>query len=330
MFAGYQIQIADPIERARFVAQLRADAGHPVMVLDTCQRLEIFGNLRPEQFPKLETLPAGSVVIEKKYACRDAFERLSRIATGLESRVLGELEVLGQVRSAYKEFNEAFGNDKPTKNGLSESNAGVTDQIFQEVLALARKARKASGIDKHLTSLSGLTAREMLNRVAPGTPIAVIGSGSLAQSIVRYLGKRGKSPIRVAGRCPDKAMTLAMQAGGFGAGLDELAHMLEGVGGIITATAAPHPVLFDQHFAQHVNDEPQTSEGMLHVIDLGVPPDCCETVINHKRVSYMKLEDVEAKSLANQQERIECGELATKIIREGADVWCKAHPFCAN
>ena len=91
--------------------------------------------------------------------------------------------------------------------------------------------------------------RELMSRLPETANVAVIGSGSVASSVIRYLGKRASFPIRVASRCPENAMQLAMEFGGFGTGLDQLAHLLNDVEGIITATAAPHAVLYGHHLA---------------------------------------------------------------------------------
>lgn len=289
--AAWSIPLSPSTERQRLVASLvRSET--PILVLDTCQRLEVFGRSKtPVDFP------AAS-----HWRNAEAFERLARIAAGLESRILGELEVLGQVRDAYKRFRkESAGDDL----GL--------DRHFQDALALARKARRDSGIDKEVISLSGLASRELLRRVPAGAPIAVIGSGSIASSVIRHLGKRGSSPIRVSSRCPENAMSLAASVGGFGSGLDDLAPLLRDVAGILCATAAPHPVLYAHHL--------EHTRRPLHIIDLGVPPDCTDDVSHLEFVRYMALEDVEATAQGNLAERTRRAELAARIIREGALAW---------
>lgn len=283
-------------ERERLVAQARQESQIPLFILNTCQRLEIYGvNV---------SLPIHAPT--RMYRNTDAFERLCRIATGLESRILGELEIMGQVREAYRNFHE-----------LAHRSHTHLDRLFQDIVALARKARRESGIDRNLTSLTGVSAREMIHRVPEGQPIAVIGSGSLATGVTRYLGKRGNSPVRVFSRCPEKAIQLAALAGGFGAGLDELAHLLRGVSGIICATAAPHPVLYPHHLDD--TDQPIT------VIDLSAPPDCHEDVAGLERISYLGLSDIEERAQGNAEQRRACAEIAEQLIREGAREWSARH-----
>lgn len=288
--SGYQLSVTEPTERPALVDKLRRENW---FVLDTCQRLEAFGCGVPDVDPAR---------IVERWTASESFARLVRIATGLESRVLGELEVLGQVRAAYKCFHER------TNGSLMD-----LDRMFQDILALARKARKKSGIDSHITSLSGLAARELLSCVEVGDPLVVIGSGTLAESVVRYLGKRGNSPIRVAGRCPDKAMSLALKAGGFGASLNDLDHLLEGARGIVTATAAPHPVLYPHHLESVVLP--------ITVIDLGEPPDCCETLKDAEGVEYLDLLAIESKSETNWQGREAAAQTAEQVIQDGVILW---------
>lgn len=283
----------DATDNREELVQLLRGSREPILVLDTCQRLEIYA----ARDARLETLP-----ISGKWENAVAFERLARIAAGLESRILGELEILGQVRTAYRVFKQGEGDARQDLDGL-----------FQQALALARKARRQSGIDRKMTSLSGLAARELLRRVEPGVPVAVVGSGALAGAAARYLAKRGKSPVRVSSRCPDNAISLAMEVGGFGTGLDDLQHLLNDAGGILTATAAPHPLLYPHHL--------EGSRRPLHIVDLGVPADCSPDAIQLENVDYVSLEQIEARASTNVAQRLERAEVATRIIREGAMAW---------
>lgn len=294
-FVGCEIHLATAEARESMVRQLLQSQASPLLVLNTCQRLECFGKRNP-------TIP--QIPVTRMWSDAEAFERLARIAAGLESRILGELEVLGQVRDAYRQFR--------TFGGLGDPSL---DRVFQDALSLARKARRESGIDRKLTSLSALACREMLASVPDGVPVVVVGSGSLAGSVTRYLGKRGKTPVRVAGRCPVNAMNLAACADGFGAGLDKLSHLMDGAAGVITATAAPHPVVYAHHLEQTLRP--------LHIIDLGVPPDCSPEVLSLPEVNYRGLEKIEALAQVNSDERRKRAELAARIIREGAQAWAR-------
>lgn len=289
-----ELEAADPIARHRAVQELRSRQP-PMLVLNTCQRLECWGFAGPD---------AEGVRVQKKFASAEAFERLARIAAGLESRILGELEILGQVRASYKQFREDGG-----------ANNSKLDRIFQDALALAREARRESGIDKNLTSIGALASRELMARISATAAVAVIGSGSVAASVARYLSKRGDYPVRVSSRCPENAMQLATECGGFGMGLDQLSNLLDGVEGIITATAAPHPIVYGHHL--------DGAKKPLTIIDLSVPADCSTEVQTMPGVAYIPLIEVEERAQLNSEERRQRGELAAKIIRDGAQAWAQ-------
>lgn len=285
-FKAWELLLDREEFRESTLRRLRTEGESPVLVLATCQRLEVYGY----RLPDLE-----GVRIRHEWSEAQAVERFARIAGGLESRILGELEIMGQVRQAYKDFHLIQG-----------VNGQELDRIFQQGVSLGRRARKESGIDANLTSLGGLAARQMVNRMGPEDPVAVIGSGSLASSVARYLGKRGKMPVRVASRCPDNALNLAMEVGGFATGLDDLMHLMENVAGVITATAAPHPVLFPEHVEQ--------ARKPLLLIDLGEPADCSTAVQNLEGVEYLDLLAIEEKAQTNTVEREARAEKAGHLI----------------
>ncbi len=294
-FIAYQLDVPDAMAKARALDELQRLNHPPLLILDTCQRLEIFG----VELPMLSAFKVAGQMNEVV-----AFERLARIAAGLESRVLGELEILGQVREAYKRFRETGGTDNSR-----------LDRVFQDALSLARQARRESGIDRNLISLGALASREMMDHLPPTAHVAVVGAGSIAGSVARYLTKRGNFPVRVSSRCPRNAMALAMEVGGFGAGLDELVPLLSGVAGIVTATAAPHALIYPHHLADALRP--------LTIIDLGVPPDCHEDVPKMDGITYIRLEEIEARAQVNSEERRQRGELAARIIKDGAVAWSR-------
>ncbi|HMO50797.1 MAG TPA: hypothetical protein PKE26_08385 [Kiritimatiellia bacterium] len=292
-FIGFELEINDPAQRENVVETLARGLPHPVLVLNTCQRLECFGAEVPED-PRWR--------ITARWDAKDAFERMARIAAGLESRIIGELEVLGQVRAAYKTFREA-----------TSGEAKVLDRIFQDALALGREARRISEVDRNLTSLSALAARTLMKHLPATAPVAVVGAGSLAGSVARYLNKRGNHPVRITSRCPDNAFSLAVELGGFSTALDQIDHLLDGVSGIITATAAPHALIYPHHVERTARP--------LTIVDLGEPPDCDAAVRTLPGVTYVSLLEIERKAHINTEDRVQRAEVAARIIRDGARAW---------
>jgi len=292
-FVGCELELTDPALREEVARILSRRNDAPVLVLNTCQRLECFGT-------PVEADPRWKITQVRD--TREAFERMARIAAGLESRIIGELEVLGQVRSAYKDFRS-----------VANGNHNQLDRIFQDALALGREARKKSGVDRNLISLSAISARTLMKHIPAGSSVAVVGAGSLAGSVARYLSKRGNHPLRVTSRCPENAFSLAVELGGFSSGLDEMEHMLDGVSGIITATAAPHALIYEKHLARAARP--------LTIVDLGAPADCDETVRHLPGVKYFSLLEIEQKAHINTEDRIQRAQMAAQIIRDGALAW---------
>jgi glutamyl-tRNA reductase len=281
------LDIPDPQDREHFAGNLRQQRSHPLLVLNTCQRLETFGWQPPGSLPEN---------IRTCFKSEEAAIRhLARIATGLESRIIGELEVMGQVRQAYKEFHCTFGKQDTR-----------LDRVFQKAIALARRARRESGVDANLTGLSSLTARRIIQTAPETAAVTIIGSGSIAKGVARYLGKRTKMPVRVSSRCPENAMRLAMEIGGFSSGLNELVPMLQHADVVVTATAAPHPLIYNHHLPESANKK--------LVIDLGEPPDCADEVHLRGDIEYVGLLDMESHANTNTLERQERARLAAELI----------------
>jgi len=292
-FIGCELEITEADSREAVVTALTRRPDRPMLVLNTCQRLECFGYEIPED-PRWR--------ITARWEANEAFERMARIAAGLESRVIGELEVLGQVRTAYKLFRE-----------VTSGNSKALDRIFQDALSLGREARRQSEVDRNLTSLSALSARTLMKHIPETAPVAVVGTGSLASSVARYLNKRGNHPVRITSRCPLNAYLLASELGGFSSALDNLDHLFDGVAGIISATAAPHALIYPHHL--------EKAGRPLTIIDLGEPADCDVAVQQLPFVTYVSLLEIERKAHINTEDRLRRAEIAARIIRDGALAW---------
>jgi len=296
-FFACELELVEMNKREAVVNKLTTELEHPLLVLNTCQRLECFGFGVPED-------PRWNVV--GRWEAADAFERMARISAGLESRIIGELEVLGQVRTAYKIFRQ---NTAGSEKSL--------DRIFQDALALGREARRVSEVDRNLISLSALAARTLMQHLPSTAPVAVVGAGSLAGSVARYLNKRGNHPVRVTSRCPDNAFNLAVELGGFSTALNNIGHLFEGVSGIISATAAPHALIYPHHL--------EKADRPLMIIDMGEPPDCDPEVKTLPGVTYVSLLEIEQKAHINTEDRYKRAEVAARIIRDGAREWAAAN-----
>lgn len=249
-------------ERGRLLAALRG-AGYPeAVVLSTCSRTEIYaGSTLGDAQDMLTVLAAHTgrsaaalgAAAETREG-QEAVEHLFRVAAGLESRVIGEGEILGQVRGAFREAQAA---------GMVGSSLG---QLFPAAVRCGWQVREQTTLGDQARSLGNRAVELGLATLdgATGSVIIVVGSGRMAATVVEHLTQLGQQP-HVAARDEVQAARLA--------GPDAVCPMPALVAGIeradllICATSAPHHVVT----VEHVREAMTHRSRPLTVVDLSVP-----------------------------------------------------------
>lgn len=204
------------------------------------------------------------------YALRseEAARHLFRVAAGLESVVLGEAEIQGQVRRAY-ELALVDGASGPLLNHL-----------FRAALHAGGRVRSETTIGRRGVSLSSV-AVELAEETLGGLDrarVLLVGAGETAEIVARALAKRGASTAYVANRHRDRAEALAERHGGEAMSLEQIPERLSETDLVITATLSPHHVIESGQLEAAV---PRRSGRPLVLIDLAVPRDLdpgCSTV----------------------------------------------------
>jgi glutamyl-tRNA reductase len=196
------------------------------------------------------------------YALRgpDAVRHLFRVAAGLESMVVGEVEIQGQVRRAY-EHAEACGAIGP-----------IGRRLFSDALGAGRRARSATGISRSRVSLSSI-AVELAGRALgelDGRRALVIGSGKGGELAARALAEVGVGVVCVASRRRSRAAGLAARFGGVPVDLDAVARELHRADVVVSCTASPRPVL---RTADLVDAARGGRRDPLVIVDMAVPRD---------------------------------------------------------
>jgi glutamyl-tRNA reductase len=209
------------------------------------------GDIRPTEL-------AGSGV----YALRncDAARHLYRVTSGLESMIVGENEVQGQVRRAYEGALEA-GTTGP-----------LTNRLFGAALATGKRVRTETALASGPPSLSSVAvelARQVLGDLA-GRTVLVLGAGETAELTARPLAERGATPAFVASRRHERAIALAARHGGRAVGFDALPAELEAADIVVAATASPHAIVGPEELSLVM--EARAGRPLL-IIDLAVPRD---------------------------------------------------------
>ncbi len=239
------------------------------LVLNTCNRVEIYAEV--EKFhPSVEDLtgllvdaaglPAAGV-LPAVYVHYDeaAAEHLFTVATGLDSLVVGETQILGQVRDTLN-------------RGQRDNTVGpALNSLFQQGLRVGKRAHAETGIDsagQSMVSVALTLAEEHLETMA-GARVCVVGAGSMAALACGLVRRQGAGDITVASRTPERARRLAETVQGMATALDDLPRQLACADVVISCTGATAAVVS----AQQVRAAMRDRQRQLVVIDLALPHD---------------------------------------------------------
>lgn len=185
---------------------------------------------------------------------RDAVEHVMRVAAGLESSLVGDVDVLGQLRQA---FNDATG---------AESTGPLTRRVFRDAFAVGRRARSRTDISVGGAGVGSAVA-DAVGR--PDHEILLVGAGPAGRTIARRLAKTAGRRLVIANRTSETAQTLASEVGARTVEYTALDDALVRAGTIVTAVAAPSPILTAQRLSELRRHRPGWSPT---IIDVGAPP----------------------------------------------------------
>jgi glutamyl-tRNA reductase len=240
---------------------------HEAVLLSTCNRVEVYaevdsyhaGSLALRRFlsANADVAPAElSEALDTRYE-EQAVEHLFLVAAGLDSMVVGEAQILGQVRAAHRRAQE-------------EGAAGpAMSTLFRAAVRTGRRARSQAGLGAPPAAFiaAGLDeASARLGEPITGLPAAVVGAGRMAALAVDALRERGAGPIHVVNRTLAHARGVAARVDGVASGLDALPDVLHGVRLAILCARTPVPLV------SRASVPPLSGwGGTLFVLDLAVP-----------------------------------------------------------
>jgi glutamyl-tRNA reductase len=211
----------------------------------------------------------------------DAVRHLFRVTAGLDSMILGEAEIQGQVKRAYE-------------LALVEGATGpILNRLFRGALAAGGRARAETGISEKGMSISSVAvdlARRTLGDLAQRR-VLVVGAGETAELVARALGARGVETVFVANRHYDRAIGLAQRFGGQAVRFEELPAELAAADIVVSATHSPH------HILDHDDVEAVMAERggrPLLLVDIAVPRDIDPACRDITGVSLHDVDDVQA------------------------------------
>lgn len=236
------------------------------VLLSTCNRTEIYYWSRETETPLqailsyfLGNMPDAATRRQLFYLHKggEALFHLAAVASGLDSMVVGETEIFGQLKDAYRVALDC---------GVT---AGFANRTFQNVFSIGKKVRSSSHITSGPTSVGAAAvqmAHEILGKLA-GSNVLVVGAGEVARTTAQSLRSRGAESIFVANRSYDRALELAGQVGGRVIRFAEWIPYLENIDIVIVSTASPVYVV-SPPVLERVQ---QTRKRPLFLIDLSVP-----------------------------------------------------------
>ncbi len=275
---------------------LREVAAHPevheAVVISTCNRTElslVVGDPVAAESEVLGMLAQRAHVrptelAERIYSPRncDAARQLFRVTAGLESMIVGEAEIQGQVKRAY-EVALASGTTGP-----------LTNRLFTAALLTGKRVRSETSIGSGRASMSSV-AVELAHAIMGNRPdprVVIIGAGETSELTARAFAEHGVCTIFVANRHADRARSLADRFGGEVVALDDLPAQLERADVVVASTASPHPIVGQEEIELVM----RARRGRpLLLIDLAVPRDIDPACGDLDGVTLFDMDDLQAR-----------------------------------
>ncbi len=266
---------------------------HEGIILSTCNRMEIYALVQDPQVAardiiKLLSRSCGvspELFAEHLYTFKDeeAAGHLFKVAAGLDSMVLGESQILGQVTDAYEA-------------ALSQRAAGtVLSALFRAAIHAGKRVRTETQIGVNPSSISSVAAglAEQLLGNLPEQHVVLFGAGKMGAIAVRALRKRGVFRITVANRTFRNAEALAREWGGKAITFQQMPEALVSADIVITSTGAPHTIINRQLLEPAMNMRPDRG---LFIIDIAVPRDVDSDVTELPNVYLRDIDDLQGQA----------------------------------
>lgn len=290
------------------------DSVREAVVLSTCNRTEVYAvaELFHQGFDDIQHFLATTAGVDLEtinshtYAEHDdaAARHLFSVAAGLDSMVLGEGEVLGQVRDAW-EIAQAEGAARSTLNLL-----------FRHCLETGKRARTETDIARGTASMSHAAVEMAVDHLGSldNVSVAVVGAGIMGEGIAVALHGHGARRMTVLNRTEEHGRSIADRVNGTVQPLAALAHALVESDLIITCTGAPEPIITTEMARPAISPDRPTL-----IIDIAVPRDVHHEVARLSDITVLNLDDVQRWAEHGREARTSSVEAVRSIISEELD-----------
>ena len=302
-------------DKADAYAEMRSlDGAQESVLIQTCNRIELYlvskaGDKTVKSAVEYLANRASAHTAEAYKAIeysvnRGALSHLLRVASGLESMVIGEDQVINQVWNAYLEAEKA------------NAAGPVLSLLFNRAVNVGRRVRRETGINKGAASVGSATvelAENLLGRLNE-KKILVMGAGETGTLVAKAMARRCLNPIFIANRTYERALRLAEELGGKAVKFDKLSEVLVDTDVVFCSTSATHYLLTKELVSKLIMARQNKNE--LLVIDISNPRNVEEAI---KELPYVKLYNIDDLTLIterNKQERQKSMQKAFKIVDE--------------
>ncbi|UCC72409.1 MAG: glutamyl-tRNA reductase [Gemmatimonadota bacterium] len=292
-------------------------------LISTCNRTEFYLHLSdPEEaIPRvIETLAAQAGELPKPaerylYVRRgsEAVQHLYRVVSGLDSMVLGEVQIQGQVRDAYEMARSLTGQRQAVR--------AVFNRLFQSALAVGGRVRSETRLSEGAASIPSAAvelARKIFGSLR-GRRGMVIGAGDMGELTLECLVNEGVASVMVASRNMVRAREVAERFHGAAVPFSDFWDQLPETDIIITSTAAPHTMITREEFQRRM---PRKLKSPLFFIDIAIPRDVDPEIGELPNVFLYSIDDLEHIVTANHERRLaEVPKAETIIAAEVDKFW---------
>ncbi len=306
--SGFLNQQGPPLARLKEITGLEE-----ILFLTTCNRVEIiFASEEPDrtikeliQFWSTGALKSPSDLIPGSYVYRadEAVRHLFRVAASLDSMVIGEPQILGQIKEAYQE-------------AVSQNSTGVIlNRLLHKTFSVAKRIRTETGIASHAVSIS-FAAVELAKKIfqdLAGKRVLLIGAGEMAELAAEHLLNNRVQKIIVANRTLERAMELARRWQGRAVSLEEIPSALMESDIVISSTGASELIIL---YPQVKSIMKQRKQRPLFFIDIAVPRDIEPKINTLDNVYLYDIDDLQGIVDQNIAGRKQEALQAERIVQE--------------
>ena len=309
-------QVAFPTEQLpRALGELRALQNvHEAAILSTCNRTELYCAKQDEGLEELMDWLCRFHGLEKgslephlyAYWEADAVRHMLRVAAGLDSMILGEPQILGQMKATYQLASEAGTLDT------------LGNRLFQHTFSVAKQIRTDTAIGASPVSVAFAAvslARQIFGTFEKQTAL-LIGAGETIELAARHLHEHGIGQMIIANRTVERAIDLAAHFDGFGIALSQISAHLADADIVISSTGSPDHILDRDMVCEAIRGRKHRP---IFMVDIAVPPDIDPRVGELSDIYLYTIDNLKEVIEENIRSRQEAAEQAEEIISVQVD-----------